>query len=59
MSSRAGDGDVDGEEGADPENNSIASEILPPILVLLPSLKSADAAESATAATEMVRARQG
>ena len=50
----AGDGDVDGEGGADSESMAIASEILPPILELLPSLKSSDASESAAAAAEMV-----
>ena len=50
----AGDGDVDGEDGADDPQLAIASEILPPILELLPNLKSSDPKESAAAAAEMV-----
>lgn len=45
---------MDGEDGDDLENSAAASEILPPILVLLPSLKSSDVNESAAAASEMV-----
>lgn len=45
---------MDGEDGDDLESSAAASEILPPILVLLPSLKSSDVNESAAAASEMV-----
>jgi hypothetical protein len=50
----AGDGEVDGEDGADDPQLAIASEILPPIPELLPNLKSKDPKESAAAAAEMV-----
>ena len=45
---------MDGEEGADLDSGASASEILPPILALLPGLKSSDPNESAAAATELV-----
>jgi hypothetical protein len=54
----AGDGDVDGEDGADDPQLAIASEILPPILELLPNLKSSDPKESAAAAAERPRVRR-
>ena len=47
-----GDGEEDAADGEEPEKGS---DILPPILVLLPALKSGDQAESAAAADELVR----
>ena len=44
---------MDGED-EDVNANAIASEILPPILMLLPQLKSSDTGESAKAAAELV-----